>query len=290
MKLCERNVLGLDIPLTRYTSERFVEGDPRLDLVTARHVLSHTTGFTEDWRSTDRPLRIDFTPGEGWRYSSEGYSYLQSVITHLTGRTDASSCDIFEAGLRVCATDIDHYMKANLLVPFGMDLSSYVWTDAYDIHAARPHDGKGTPLDQRKGTATAAARYAAAGGLKTTATDYAKFLVEVIDPRGTDPFRLDATSRAEMLRPQVTVNAGDRTKNIASISWGLGWEIDRWELDADRKGDVMNHAGGGSGFRAYAAASVSKKAAFVIMANGDNGSSVIESLVLRGPLQRFLIE
>ena len=29
--------------------------------------------------------------------------------------------------LRVCATDIDEYMKANLLVPFGMSSSGYVW-------------------------------------------------------------------------------------------------------------------------------------------------------------------
>jgi CubicO group peptidase (beta-lactamase class C family) len=42
MKLCEKGVLGLDTPLTKYTSDRFLQGDPRLDLITARHVLSHT--------------------------------------------------------------------------------------------------------------------------------------------------------------------------------------------------------------------------------------------------------
>ena len=30
MKLCERGVLNLDTPLTRYTPERYLEGDPRL--------------------------------------------------------------------------------------------------------------------------------------------------------------------------------------------------------------------------------------------------------------------
>src|SRR6187399_1597641 len=44
IKLCEMGVLNLDTPLTRYTSERYVEDDSRLDLVTARRVLSHTTG------------------------------------------------------------------------------------------------------------------------------------------------------------------------------------------------------------------------------------------------------
>jgi CubicO group peptidase (beta-lactamase class C family) len=63
MKLCEKGVMNLDTPLTKYTSERFLDGDPRLDLITARHVLSHTTGF-QNWRSKKEPLKIHFQPGE----------------------------------------------------------------------------------------------------------------------------------------------------------------------------------------------------------------------------------
>jgi hypothetical protein len=47
------------------------------------------------------------------------------------------------------------------------------------------------------------ARHGAAGGLSTTATDYARFLIEVLDPRPADAFRLTETSRDEMIRPQV---------------------------------------------------------------------------------------
>ena len=60
-------ILGLDTPLTRYTSDRLLKGDPRLDLITARHVLSHTTGL-QNWRSDDEPLTIHFTPGEKFSY------------------------------------------------------------------------------------------------------------------------------------------------------------------------------------------------------------------------------
>lgn len=62
VKLCEKGVMDLDQPLTKYTSQRFVEGDPRLDLITARHVLTHTTGFP-NWREPGKPLPIQFTPG-----------------------------------------------------------------------------------------------------------------------------------------------------------------------------------------------------------------------------------
>jgi CubicO group peptidase (beta-lactamase class C family) len=62
VKLCEKGVMEVDTPLTRYTSKRFLEGDPRLDLITARHVLTHTTGFP-NWRHDQQPLAIQFTPG-----------------------------------------------------------------------------------------------------------------------------------------------------------------------------------------------------------------------------------
>src|SRR4030095_4634441 len=45
MKLCEKGVLALDTPLTKYTPDRVVESDPRLELITPRHVLSHSSGF-----------------------------------------------------------------------------------------------------------------------------------------------------------------------------------------------------------------------------------------------------
>src|SRR5260370_24464565 len=71
MKLCERGLLDLDTPLTKYTPERYLEGESRLDLITARQVLSHTSGF-QNWRSEKEPLKIHFTPGEKFLYSDEG--------------------------------------------------------------------------------------------------------------------------------------------------------------------------------------------------------------------------
>jgi CubicO group peptidase (beta-lactamase class C family) len=141
LKLCERGVLDLDAPLTKYTPERLLD-DPRLNLITTRRVLCHTTGLP-NWRSDKEPMKISFTPGERWSYSGEGYSYLQSVVTHLTGHVDPEHCATFEQNLKVCATDIDSYMKANLLVPLGMTSSGYVWTDASDRFMALPHDDKG---------------------------------------------------------------------------------------------------------------------------------------------------
>src|SRR5687767_9788919 len=103
MKLCEKGVIGLDTPLSRYTKTRFLEGDSRLEKITPRHLLSHSAGFAE-WRSNDGPL-IRSEPGSTFQYSGEGYYYLQSVMTALTGTVDPTQCATYEADFEVCATD-----------------------------------------------------------------------------------------------------------------------------------------------------------------------------------------
>jgi CubicO group peptidase (beta-lactamase class C family) len=270
-------VLGLDAPLVRYTTERYLPGDPQLDLITPRHVLSHMAGFP-NWRSEAEPLAIRFPPGARWSYSGEGYSYLQSVVTYLTGRVDGKACSTYELNVRVCATDIDAYLKTNILQPFGMADSGYVWKDDYEKRAARGHDIEGKPLDRRRASAADAARYAAAGGLHTTPTDYAKFLIEVVSPRPPDAFRLGPDSLREMLRPHVGAPS-----EFGLGSWALGWQILHLP-----DGDVISHGGANPGYQSYAAASVDQQSGFVILTNSDNGYSVIQGLLRDGGLNHLV--
>jgi CubicO group peptidase (beta-lactamase class C family) len=271
MKLCEKGVLDLDTPLTKYTPDRPIKGDPRLDLITARMVLSHTTGF-QNWRSTKEPLAIHFTPGERWSYSGEGYSWLESVVTHLVGHVNLNDCGTPDEVAWVCATDFDAYMKANLLLPFGMTSSGYLYREGM----ARPHDKDGRMIADRKATPLDAARYGSAGGLHTTPTDYARFLIEVIAPRPADEYRLNANSLAEMLRAQIKVKG--------SLSWGLGWAIEDTQA-----GKIIAHSGDNPGYKAMAAASPQRQAGFIIMTNGDRGyDEIIAKVVMSEPMQRFL--
>ena len=268
MKASEKGILNLDTPLVKYRRQRFLEGDPRLDLITARHVLSHTAGFQE-MRSSEKPLKIQFNPGEKWMYSGEGYYYLQSVLTDLTGHVNPAECSRFEADFEVCATDFDTYMKTNLLGPFGMNESAYLWTDALAGHVARPHDAQGNPLPYRKPTAASMARYGAMGGLQTTAADYATFLIQVIDPKPADAFRLSQASLTEMLRPQVKVQDG---KGF-SIWWALGWRVAH---TASR--DLVGHGGDQTGFHATSEICLKGRSGYVILTNGDNGWKLIKDL------------
>lgn len=280
LKLCEQGILDLDAPLTKYAPTPFLAGDARLDLITARHVLSHTAGF-QDWRSGAAPLKIHFTPGTQFSYSGEGYYYLQSVVTHLIGRTDPTVRAKYEAGLEVAATDIDACLKRILLGPFGMVASGYVWNENFARHAARPHDLAGKPLTKEKPAATDAARYASAGGLHTTATDYARFLLEILDPKPSDEFRLNQRSLKEMVHPHVKLD--EQQKIDGANAWALGWAVQKRPT-----GNVIVHSGGQQGFRSLAMASIGRRSGFIILTNGDNGGNVVNDRALGDVLNRLL--
>jgi Beta-lactamase class C and other penicillin binding proteins len=261
MKLCERDVLNLDTPLVKYTGERLIKDDPRSDRITARQILSHTSGL-QDWRSDTDPLSIHFEPGQQYLYSGEGYAYLQSVVALLTGKP-------FET-----------WMVESILTPFHMYSSSYVWNALAERQMARGHDEQGKPMPYRRSTPADVARYGSSGALLTTPSNYARFLIEVIHPAFVDALHLNSTSLAEMLRPQVKIREG----SDYSVWWGLGWRVVR----TSNGGQVIGHGGENPGFQCISEASLVSRSGFVIMTNGQNGAKLIERLA--PPLAQKLYE
>lgn len=184
MHLVERGDLDLDRPLVEYGAAPYVEGDPRIDLVTARLVLSHQTGLP-NWRR-DGELVFSFDPGRRFGYSGEGYVYLQRVVEHLTGET------------------LDAFVRRTVFEPMGMDASSYVWREPYDQTSATGHDRQGRPRPKLKPTDGNAA-----ASLHTTASDYALFLEAMLGPA--------TASHRQMLTPEVDIGP-----DLAwGLGWGL---------------------------------------------------------------------
>jgi CubicO group peptidase (beta-lactamase class C family) len=280
MKLCDNGVLNLDAPLVKYGVPPLLEDDPRMEQITARHVLSHTSGF-QDFRSRSEPLKIHFTPGEKFLYSGEGYYYLQSVVTHLTGHVDRNDCAKYECDLEVCGTDIDAYLKRTLLHPFVMRESGYLWNETLAKHSARPHDGDGNPSVKKKPRPPDVARYGACGGLHTTPTEYAKFLIEVIDPKRSDTSRLTRKTLGEMLRPQIKLTENQQIDG--ANSWALGWAVQQ-----RKTGNVIVHSGGQVGFQSLTMASVDRKSGFIVLTNSDNGWKVFHNAAFAELVDRLL--
>lgn len=112
LRLCNRGVLDLDTPLAELDPEPYDAYGldphaPELRRVTARHVLSHTSGLGNFEESNVG--RIGFPPGSRWHYSGEGYLYLQTVVEHLTG------------------LPLEQVADAEVFEPLGMTSTSYRW-------------------------------------------------------------------------------------------------------------------------------------------------------------------
>ncbi len=101
LKLAERGELDLDRPLSEILPHPDLD-DPRRDQLTARQVLSHTTGLPNwrpgRWSDNPGPLVLSFDPGSRFSYSGEGFEYLRRVVEKLTGSglEDLATREIFE--------------------------------------------------------------------------------------------------------------------------------------------------------------------------------------------------
>jgi CubicO group peptidase (beta-lactamase class C family) len=253
LKMVDSGNLDLDTALTKYLPGSYDVGDDvRLNQITARHVLSHTTGFP-NWRPRgDTTLKIHFTPSERFSYSGEGYVYLSKVVTHLTGEKFAA------------------FMKRMVFDPLGMTSSSYIWQERYDMLKIFNHNLLSEPTRQNK-----VIEGNAASSLNTTARDYGLFMAALLKGTG-----LKKETARLMLTPQVKVGRGRNTTNRPAgqpspyISWGLGWG-----LQSTGDGTSLWHWGDNGDNKAYVVAFDKQKMGVVVFTNSTNGLSIIREVI-----------
>jgi CubicO group peptidase (beta-lactamase class C family) len=206
-------------------------------------VLNHTTGFP-NWRQGE-DLPIEFDPGTRSQYSGEGFSYLQSVVEEITHKSFAD------------------FMHDDVLKPLGMSASRVTYDEgtAYARLVAGRHDKNGQRIPGNPATpqrrAEDMARYGAAASLSTTPTDYASFLLEFLAPKPADAFRLNAASRAEMLRPQV--------KKSDDTFEGLAWHLEQIQGIPM----LFSHAGSADGWYCMTSGCLERRSGLMVMLNGD---------------------
>jgi CubicO group peptidase (beta-lactamase class C family) len=282
LQLVQRRQLDLDRPLGAYLPEPYPIDDPRGAAITARHVLSHTSGLP-NWRfRPDQKLRLAFDPGTRFSYSGEGFFYLQRVVERITG------------------TGVAAFLRSTVLAPSGMHDSGFVWWPDADQNLALPHDSGGQPSEPRTRDLGRQLLLAAAAGNKpleqwtadeviaalpeldppqqaipvyaspnvassllTTAADFARFLA-----------RSDEAASLGMYRPQVRVNT--------AISWGLGIG-----LDTHVPGGMPFHWGNNEGYKSFFVVDRKTNEAVVILTNGDRGLNVAKCAAEHSAGHRF---
>lgn len=254
LQMVEEGLLDLDTPLIDYLPNQDAENDKRLELITARMVLSHTTGFP-NWRPKGESLKIYFQPGEKFSYSGEGFVYLQKVAEQLL------------------KLPIEEYLKKRVFQPLGMSHSSFIWQNEYEKLKASGHDPHGIPINSPRPISGNAAFT-----LHTTALDYAKFIIAIMKGTGLKP-----ESMSQMMTPQIRVE--EKCINCVhkhpgklsdSISWGLGWGLQQLV-----QGDFFWHWGDNNGFKSYIAGLRREKKGIIIFTNSSNGLSIIPQIIYK---------
>lgn len=253
LKLADAGRLDLDAPLNKYLPGNYDVGeDARLNQITARRVLSHTTGFP-NWRPRgETGLKIHFTPGERFSYSGEGYVYLSDAVERLTGEP------------------FNDFMRRTVFAPLGMTESSFVWREDYGARKIFKHNAVGKPTGQNK-----PAGANAAASLHTTARDFGLFLAAVLKGKG-----LRKETARLFWTPQVWV--GEGTNSTAApprrlsreVAWGLGWGVQK-----TAEGVSIWHWGDNGNSKAYVVAYPKEKLGVVFFANSAGGLSIARELL-----------
>jgi len=279
--LVDEGKLELDKPLRNYVTEDAPTG-PLGEKITARHVLSHSSGL-RNWRGEHgQEFVAAFEPGTKFRYSGEGFYYLMRCLEQITG------------------TGFEALVQERVLKPMGMNSSTYLWQAQDEGRWVAGHD-RGSPENN---TATRRKLFAAieasgvalkewnhdrigaelakeqnqkdaplpdsmvpnaAASLLTTVTDYSTFLTHVAWPKGSSP-EIKLTTYAAMMKPQARINN--------ELAWGLGWGVQedegwrylwQWGDNGEWKNFVLVHPASAS--------------AIVVFTNGDTGMRVAERVI-----------
>ncbi|MBP7049623.1 MAG: serine hydrolase [Phycisphaerae bacterium] len=264
LKLVEEGRFDLDRPLDSYLPEPYLPDQPLAKQITGRMVLLHRTGLP-NWREggwrKGGPLKVLHEPGTRFTYSGEGYTYLQTVIAHLTGQS------------------VDVWMDQALLGPLNMMRSSYVWRPSLENNYAGGHDKDGNLKPSRRFYDLGNAAFS----LYTTPTDYALFLIEMMKPDRSAPHSLKAETLEGMTTLQVQPEEGDDQSRRS-----LGWVIARgpvapgWGKNTPAGGGatwVCHSGSNGTGFRCTCRFDPKRQSGCVIMTNSDSGVKVWESIL-----------
>jgi len=265
MQMVQEGILDLDKPVYKYLAKPLPDypnyealaNDPRYQEITARMLLSHTSGFANlRFLEPDRKLRIHFKPGSRYAYSGEGLLLLQLVVETITRKPLAE------------------LMRARVFQPLGMTRTSMVWEDRFESDFANGYDEYGRSLGpERRKEADAA------GSMQTTPRDFAQFIMAIMDGKG-----LSRQTRDLMLSPQIqifskhqfptlTTETTDENRSIR-LSYGLGWGL-YWTP----YGRTFFKEGHDEGWRNYVVCFDDKRSGIVIMTNSSNGEGIFKEML-----------
>ncbi|MCG8380973.1 MAG: beta-lactamase family protein [Gammaproteobacteria bacterium] len=255
LQLSEKGILDLDKPLLEYLEFRELVEDEKNKLITARIVLSHSTGLP-NWPDGNQ-IRISSIPGKEFSYSGMGYHYLQRVVEKLTGKP------------------LQSIVEDEVFTPLMMTNSSFVWNNRFNRDKAAGHSSTGSFSRSLRESSTGVS----ASSLLSTIKDYSKFLIHVLKrhQRGE--------SIVESMVAPVTFVKSDG--DWGQLFWGLGWGIEETS-----EGTSIWHWGNNNEFRSLVVAHLKSGIGLIYVTNSASGLRPVSEIIQNTiggihPLTRF---
>ncbi|MFO7567645.1 MAG: serine hydrolase domain-containing protein [Enhygromyxa sp.] len=275
MQLNERGLLDIDAPVRDLLGDEFAIADHRYRPVTARDLLSHSSGLGNPsvWKrahpagttrasvadllaqlSSDHGPRLRYPPGQGQRYSNLGYLVLGRMIEVADGR------------------DYETYVREEILDVLDMQRTGFHWEPLLD-DAAIGHSRKGwfyttlakrvadpavfdEPIPGWETTVPFEVEGTPYGGLIGSAEDLARFLAAHLQQGAWEGRRILSPASVAAMQ---TVQRDHRGQ---PLDFGLGWHTQ--VIDGER---YFNHMGKGGGFRPEVRLWPSRRYGVVILTN-----------------------
>jgi len=268
--MADRNTVDLDAPITRYLKGVHWAPTVNPDSITLRHLLSHASGIDGDgpviWRTAftgdhDNARLKDLLQyhgsnglGHAYRYTNLGYNIAGLIIDDVThGKWQDA-------------------IATNVLRPLGMSRTTAYVSRVDSAQRAMPYEWEPAG-PQRLHYSKADGNMQAAGGLVSTAADFAKWLeMQLNQGRVGGKQVFPARVIAETQRQQVAMS-GTRGEQ-KTVGYTLGWTIGVQGTDT-----VFMHGGGFSAFRTIVAFDRRNKIGVVVFGNeGTIGGGAIENI------------
>lgn len=240
LKLIDTGQWDLDSALSDYWTDPDIKGNPWIEKLTTRIILSHQTGFP-NWRdqAPSKKLFFIFEPGTRFGYSGEGYEYLRHAVESKFGKS------------------LQQISDSLLFKPLGMKDTRYGWDNYFDsTRFAMAHKEDGEVFNKKK-----ISEICAADWLVTTIEDYTRFGVYVLRKTG-----LSETLFNEMVTPQVRID------DDLPDGMGLGWEVIKGLPDREY---VITHSGHDYGVSTFIILFPLSGRGIIMLTNGENGFNVI---------------
>ncbi|WP_426348997.1 serine hydrolase domain-containing protein [Alloiococcus sp. CFN-8] len=220
LQLVEKGKINLDDPVVKYLPELTMDDD-RLDKITIRHLLSHTSGIPnptiiepantiKEGIERVNSWKLQWEPGEKYYYSNANYWILARLVEVVSGM------------------DFPEYLKEKIFIPLGMK------DTLTTINSGDPVKGLSKGYITAYGTALPWSEleqmFAGAGGIISTASDIGKWLA-----LHSNEGLMDNGERLiskELLEESHSPQPG-------SPKYGLGWSLSSKEVKPPR----ISHSG-----------------------------------------------